>query len=164
MSSHQHGSHVEAELHHVAVGHDVVLALDADLAGRLGGGHGSGGDEVVEGDDLGLDEALLEVGVNDAGRLGRGVALVNRPRAGLFRARGEVGLQAQGVEAGARQRVQTRLGLADGLEQLRRPIRRRVRASSDSIFASRNTASAGATDGVELGDLARRRSAPTRRR
>src|ERR1700761_8995502 len=32
-------SHVEAELHHVAVAHDVVLALDAGLAGGAGGGH-----------------------------------------------------------------------------------------------------------------------------
>src|SRR6476469_2521233 len=50
-------SDVEAELHHVAVGHDVVLALHAHLAGRLGGGHGPGVHQVVVGDDLGLDEA-----------------------------------------------------------------------------------------------------------
>ena len=29
------GLHVEAEVHHVAVGHDVLLALDAQLAGCL---------------------------------------------------------------------------------------------------------------------------------
>src|ERR1700712_3766870 len=59
-------SHVEAELHHVAVLHHVVLALHTHLAGRAGGVHRAGLDEVVEADDLGLDEALLEVGVDDA--------------------------------------------------------------------------------------------------
>lgn len=33
------GLNVEAEVHHVAVVHQVALALDPDLAGRLGGGH-----------------------------------------------------------------------------------------------------------------------------
>src|SRR5690242_14930612 len=51
--------HVEAELHHVAVLHDVVLALHAGLPAGAGLGDASGVHEVVEGDDLGLDEALL---------------------------------------------------------------------------------------------------------
>src|SRR4051794_28211854 len=58
--------HVEAELHHVAVLHDVVLALHADLARGLGGVHRTGRHEVVVGDDLSLDEALLEVRVDHA--------------------------------------------------------------------------------------------------
>ena len=62
--------HVEAELHDVAVLHDVVLALDPGLAGRAGLGDRAGLDQVVVADDLGLDEALLEVGVDDAGGLG----------------------------------------------------------------------------------------------
>src|SRR3954454_24007211 len=62
-------SHVEAELHDVAVGHYVVLALHADAAGLLGLLHRAGGEEVVVRDDLGLDEAALEVGVDDAGGL-----------------------------------------------------------------------------------------------
>src|SRR5665811_1957352 len=62
-------SHVEAELDHVAVGHDVVLAFHAHLAGCLRRSHGPGRDEVIKGDDLSLDETPLEVGVDDAGRL-----------------------------------------------------------------------------------------------
>src|SRR5690349_23004463 len=72
-------SHVEAELHDVAVRHDVVLALHADPTSLLGLEHGAGSDEVVEGDDLGLDEAALEVGVDDAGGLGGRGALLDRP-------------------------------------------------------------------------------------
>src|SRR5436305_13828244 len=52
---------VEAELRHVTVGHYVVLALDAHPSRGAGGGHGPGGDQVVVRDDLGLDEATLEV-------------------------------------------------------------------------------------------------------
>src|SRR5690348_8617793 len=65
-------SHVEAELDDVAIGHDVVLALHADLAGGLGGGHRTGRHQVVVRDDLGLDEATLEVGVDDACGFGCG--------------------------------------------------------------------------------------------
>src|SRR6185312_6334302 len=90
---------VEAELHHVAVLHDVVLALDASLALGAGLGDRTGLDEVVEADHLGLDEALLEVGVDDAGRLRGLPTLVDRPRARLLRARREVGLQAERVES-----------------------------------------------------------------
>ena len=43
---------VEAELHDVAVGHHVVLAFHADLAGGLGRGHRAGLDEIVAFDDL----------------------------------------------------------------------------------------------------------------
>src|SRR3546814_9431802 len=93
------GSVVEAELHDVAVLHDVVLALEPRLALRASLGHRAERDEVVEGDDLGLDEALLEVGVDDPGRLRGLPALADRPRAHLFRALGQVGLEAEGVEA-----------------------------------------------------------------
>src|SRR5437899_1754335 len=42
-------SDVEPELDHVAVGHEVVLAFHADLAGGAGGGHRAGGHQVVVG-------------------------------------------------------------------------------------------------------------------
>src|SRR6478672_10028941 len=93
--------HVEAELHDVAVGHDVVLALDADLAGGLGGVHVPRRDKVLEADDLGLDEAALEVGVDDARGHRGGPALADRPGARLLGTGREVGLQAERVEAGA---------------------------------------------------------------
>src|SRR5262249_19830435 len=78
-------SDVKAELDDVAVLHDVVLALDASLARRAGGRDRAGRDQVVVGDDLGLDEALLEVGVDHAGRLGGGRADRDLPGAGLLR-------------------------------------------------------------------------------
>ena len=111
------GSHVEAELHHVAVLHHVVLALHAGLARRAGLGDRARLDQVVEGDDLGLDEALLEVGVDDTGRLGGGGALLDGPGAGFLGAGREVGLQAQGVEADAGEGGEAGLLLADRLEE-----------------------------------------------
>ena len=59
--------HVEAEVHDVAVLHHVVLAFDAELAGLTYGSFGTILDVVVVLDDLGADEALLEIGVDDAG-------------------------------------------------------------------------------------------------
>ena len=89
-----------AELHDVAVAHDVVLAFDAGLARGAGGGHGARRDQVVVGDHLGLDEAPLEVAVDDAGRLRCRGAGLDRPGPGFLRARGEEGLQAERAEAG----------------------------------------------------------------
>src|SRR5947199_10246823 len=111
-------SDVEAELDDVAVLHHVVLALDADLAPRTRLRHRSGVDEVVVGHDLRLDEPALEVGVDDARRLGRRPARADRPGPGLLRAGREEGLQTQSVEADPGQLVQARLGLADTRQQL----------------------------------------------
>ena len=113
-------SDVEAELHHVPVLHHVVLALHAGLALRAGLGDRAGLDQVVEGDDLGLDEALLEVGVDDTGGLGGGGALLDGPGAGLLGAGRQVGLQAEGVEADAGEGGEAGLLLADRLEELQR--------------------------------------------
>src|SRR5699024_2767781 len=70
---------VKPELHHVAVDHHVVLTLHAHLARGLGRGHRARGVELGERHDLGLDEALLEVGVDHASGLGGGVALADGP-------------------------------------------------------------------------------------
>ena len=51
--------------------HDVVLALDARLARGARGGDGARGDQIVVGDHLGLDEAPLDVAVDDTRRLRR---------------------------------------------------------------------------------------------
>src|SRR5436190_10171927 len=72
-------SHVEAELHDVAVGHDVVLAFHPDLAGRARCCHGARADEVVVRHDFCLDEAALEVGVDHTCRLGRRGTVRDRP-------------------------------------------------------------------------------------
>src|SRR5690606_27870410 len=106
-----------AELDDVAILHDVVLPLDADAAAGPRLGHRPGVDEVGERHDLGLDEAPLEVGVDDAGRLGRLPALPDRPGARLLRARREEGLQPEGVEADPRQLVESALRLPRAREQ-----------------------------------------------
>ena len=61
----------EAEMHDVAVGDDVVLAFEAKLAGIARAGFAAELDVIVIGDGLGADEAALEIGVDDAGRLRR---------------------------------------------------------------------------------------------
>src|SRR4051812_15432771 len=92
-------SHVEAELHHVAVLHHVVLALDPRLTAGTRFGHRTGVDQVLVRDHLGLDEALLEVGVDDPGCLGRRGALPDRPGPGLFGTSGEERLEPERAEA-----------------------------------------------------------------
>src|SRR5450432_3910026 len=73
--------HVKAELDDVAVSHDVVLALDAHLATRLGLQHRTSGHQVVEGDDLRFDETSLEISVDNAGSFRCRRAAPDRPRA-----------------------------------------------------------------------------------
>ena len=63
-------SDVEAELHHVAVLSDVVLAFDAHLAHILGCIPGTELEELATLDDLGPDEAALEVAVDPTGTHG----------------------------------------------------------------------------------------------
>ena len=61
--------HVEQEIHDVAVVHDILLALAAQQALCLRIGQRAAGLEIVEGDDLGADEAALKVGMDLAGGL-----------------------------------------------------------------------------------------------
>src|SRR6478735_12484587 len=95
-------SDVEAELHHVTVGHHVVLALDAHPAGGLGRGHRLGRHQIGVRDHFGLDEAPLEVGVDHPGGLWRGRALLDGPGPGFLGTCGQVRLQPEGVKTGAR--------------------------------------------------------------
>ena len=110
---------VEAELHHVAVGHDIVLAFDPDLALGLGLVHGPGLDEVGEVNNLGLDEAALEVGVDDAGGHGGGVALVAPADAIFLDAKLEADL-AELDEDEAREMLEMNGQDESGLDQLAR--------------------------------------------
>src|SRR6266487_2695086 len=88
---------VEPEEDHVAVLNDVILAFLADQALLLRRGHGTRGDQIGVGDRLRLDEASLEVGVDDPGGGGGGIAGMDRPGARLFFARREEGPQAEQV-------------------------------------------------------------------
>ena len=74
-------------MHDVAVGDDIVLAFEPHLAGVARAGLAAAGDVIVVGDRLGADEALLEIGVDDAGGLRRLGAAGDGPGARLLRAR-----------------------------------------------------------------------------
>ena len=52
-------------MHHVAVGDDIVLAFQAQLAGVARAGFAAERDIIVERDGLGADEAALEIGMDD---------------------------------------------------------------------------------------------------
>ena len=87
--------HVEAEVDHVAVAHDVLLALAAEKALLLRGGDAAAADHIVKVDRLGADEAALDVGVDLTGGL-RGLGAVSdRPRSALVLAVGEEGDEAE---------------------------------------------------------------------
>src|SRR3954471_25011430 len=86
---HSDGSDAEAELDHVAVLDDVVLALQAHLAQLTGLRPGADVEQLVPLDHLGPDEPALEVGVDAPGALRRGRALEEGPGAGLLLARGQ---------------------------------------------------------------------------
>ena len=58
-------------MHHVAVGDHVVLAFQPQLAGVAAPASPPLAMIIVIGDGLGADEAVLEIGVDDAGRLRR---------------------------------------------------------------------------------------------
>src|SRR5687767_10129739 len=82
-------SDVEPEVHDVAFAHHVVLALEPHLPRFLGTLLAVARQKVRERDHLRADEATLEVGVDDAGRLRCGVAGVDRPGADFLRPLGE---------------------------------------------------------------------------
>lgn len=59
--------YVELEVHDVTVLHHVLLTLLAQLAGGTAPGLSPQLDVIIVTASLGLDEATLEVGVDDAG-------------------------------------------------------------------------------------------------
>ena len=85
----------------VAVLHDIVLALLAQLAGVAGPGLAIQRDIVVVGDRLGADEPAFEVRVDFPRGARRLAALLNRPGARFLGADREEGDEVQEVVAGA---------------------------------------------------------------
>src|SRR6185295_4389833 len=63
--------YIEAEMRGVVVAHHVLFAFDGQLGRRPAGGFRAQLHQVLPPDDLGLDEAFFEVGVDDASRLRR---------------------------------------------------------------------------------------------
>ena len=100
-------------MHDIAIAHDVFLAFQPHLAGLLGAVLAFVFDEFVESDHFGANKTFFEIGVDDARRLRRSVALVHGPRAHFFRPDGEVGLQAQQFVGRADQAVESRFLHAD---------------------------------------------------
>ena len=78
-------------MHDVAVGDDVLLAFQPQLAGVARAGFAVQRDVVVIGDGLGADETLFEVGVDHAGRRRRLGAAMDGPGARFLRADRELG-------------------------------------------------------------------------
>src|SRR4051794_31409082 len=148
---------VEAELRHVTVGHHVVLALDAHPPRGAGSGHRPGGDQVVVRDDLSLDEAALEVRVDDARGLRCGEPLADRPRARLLRPGGQERLKPRVSKPtrASSARPDSSWPYSDNsspASAASRPI------SSDSSLALTKTAGAGLTSSASL---VRRPSSPS---
>src|SRR4051794_24993268 len=112
------GSDVEADLQHVAVDHLVVLALDPELAGFLGLVPRAQIEELVPPDDLGPDEAPLQVGVDDPGALGRLGAGPEGPRPALLVTGGEEGAPPEEVVGGPGHPRKSSFPEAEPLEQL----------------------------------------------
>src|ERR1700722_20753555 len=110
----------EAELDDVAVAHHVVLALNARLARGPRRGDRASRHEVIEGHDLGLDEAALKIGVDDAGGLGGGGPGRDRPGPGLLRAGGQERRELERGKAGPGELSEPWLSQAHLGQQLRR--------------------------------------------
>src|SRR5215216_6401538 len=105
----------EAKMHHIAVFNDIVLSFEPELAGITGSGFATEADIIVIGNRFGADEALLEIGVDDARRLRGARAPRHGPRPGFLWARREVSQKMQEVVAGADHAIEPRLGKPDSL-------------------------------------------------
>ena len=90
--------------------------------------------QIVVGHGLGLDEAALEIGVDDARGFRRGVAGVNRPGADFLFAGGEISPQTEQMIRGADQRADAGFLHAEFLQKFLR-LRRRTNQSGRSQSA-----------------------------
>src|SRR5579875_192139 len=111
--------HFKANVHDIAIFHDILFAFEAHLSGGFGlFPAATGGPKIVEGDDLGANEAAGKVGVNlFGGSYGVG-ALRNRPGAYLILTHGKKADQAQRFIGGADETISSRFGDAERLQEL----------------------------------------------
>src|ERR1700754_1374879 len=100
---------VEQEVQYVAFLDDVFLAFLAQPTGCSGTRLALVLDEIVVADGFGADKALFEIGMDDACRLRRGRASLDRPGAHFLHARGEVGLQPKQFVARTDHTIEARL-------------------------------------------------------
>ena len=90
-----HFLNVEAEVHDITVLYDVFLALYCELACFAYSSFGAVFDVVFVLDDLGTDESLLKVGVDDTCALRCLPSLVVGPCTYFLHTSGDVGLQVE---------------------------------------------------------------------
>ena len=62
-----HDLHIKPEVHDVAVGDDILLAFQPELAGFARAGFALVGDVIGIGNGFGADKALFKVGMDDTG-------------------------------------------------------------------------------------------------
>ena len=105
--------YVEAEVDHVAVLHDIVLTLTAELPFFLGGVDAAVLHHVIVGDYLGTDETALNVGVDLTGCLRRLGTLADGPCTALVLTVGQEGDETQQGIGALDEAVQTGLGDAN---------------------------------------------------
>ena len=82
-------------MHHVAVLHDVVLALKTHLTRFFRPALAAARDKIIKSDHLGSDKSALKVVVDHARGLRSLPALRDRPRAHLHLAGGKVADEAE---------------------------------------------------------------------
>jgi hypothetical protein len=78
-------------MHDVAIMDEVVFSFKPHFSGFLRPRLAAIAHKIIVGDGFGPDEALLEIRMNDAGRLRGERSLTDGPSSGLFRAGGKVG-------------------------------------------------------------------------
>ena len=96
---------------------EVLLAFEPQRAAVARGGPAAGGDQIVVGQDLGADEALLDVAVDRAGRGARGRRGAHGPGAAFVLADREERDAAEQVVRGADHAVERRLADAQVLTE-----------------------------------------------
>src|SRR4051812_37821085 len=90
----------EAEMHDVAILDDVVLPLEPELPGIAGARFAAQRYIIIVGNRLGTDEALFEIGVDDARGLRRARPFAHRPGTRFLRPSSEIGKEVQELVAG----------------------------------------------------------------
>ena len=96
-------------MHDVAVGNDVILALEPQFAGVARARLAAARHVVVVGNGFSADETALEIAVNDAGCRRRLGAARDGPGARLLRPGGEEGDEIEKAVAGADEPVEAGL-------------------------------------------------------
>ena len=106
-----------AEGNHVAVGDQVLLALETQLAVVAARGERAAREQAIAGDDFGADEPFLDVAVDFACGGGGGRPFADRPGAGLQLSRCDVGDESEKGERFFDEAVQSRFFQAEALQK-----------------------------------------------